>query len=135
MKMMKWTAGSILNWFTQFFELLDTRSSSMDKKKWDEFNAKSVDMAKESIRLRIHETSEQITKEIPHCPLEEGNILVQAGNPVNRIISVAEKGNYDLVIMGTHGHGKLEGAILGSVAGGVISRCSKPVLVIRLPDK
>jgi ACR3 family arsenite efflux pump ArsB/nucleotide-binding universal stress UspA family protein len=103
-------------------------------RKWDEFNAKSVEMAKESIRQRIHETSEQITKEIPHCPLEEGNILVEAGNPVNRIVSVAKKGNYDLVIMGTHGHGKLEGAILGSVAGGVISRCSKPVLVIRLPE-
>jgi len=102
-------------------------------KKWDEFNAKSVEMAKEAIRTRIHETSEQITKEIPTCPLKEGNLLVEAGNPVNRIVSVAEEGNYDLVIMGTHGHGKLEGAFVGSVAGGVISQCSKPVFVVRLP--
>ncbi|QTA90717.1 universal stress protein [Desulfonema magnum] len=104
-------------------------------KKWDEFNAKSIDMAKETIRMRIQETSEQITKEIPYCPLAQGNILVEAGNPVARIASVAEEGNYDLVIMGTHGHGKLEGAIMGSVAGGVISRCSKPVLVVRLPHE
>ncbi|MDM8522142.1 universal stress protein [Desulfococcaceae bacterium HSG8] len=102
-------------------------------KKWDEFNAKSIDMAKETIRVRIQETSAQITKEIPYCPLTQGDILVEAGNPVNCIVSVAEKGDYDLVIMGTHGHGKLEGAIVGSVAGGVISRCSKPVLVVRLP--
>jgi len=103
-------------------------------KKWDEFNAKSVEAAKEAIRTRIHETSEQITKEIPTCPLKEGSLLVEAGNPVNRIVSVAEEGNYDLVIMGTHGHGKLEGAIVGSVAGGVISRCTKPVFVVRLPQ-
>ncbi len=102
-------------------------------KKWNEFNAKSIEMAKQTIEMRIQETSGEITKEIPFCPLTGGNILVEAGNPVNRIVSVAEEGDYDLVIMGTHGHGKLEDAIVGSVAGGVISRCSKPVLVVRLP--
>ena len=102
-------------------------------KKWDEFNAKSIEMAKETIQMRIEETSEQITKEIPYCPLTKGDILVEAGNPVNRIATVAENGNYDLIIMGTHGHGKLEDAIVGSVARGVISRCSKPVLVVPLP--
>jgi len=104
-------------------------------KKWDEFNTKSIAIAKDAILRRIRETSERITKEIPCCPLTQGNILVEAGNPVGIILSVAETGNYDLVIMGTHGHGKLEGAIVGSVAGGVISRCSKPVLVVRLPDE
>jgi ACR3 family arsenite efflux pump ArsB/nucleotide-binding universal stress UspA family protein len=103
-------------------------------KKWDEFNAKTIEMAKETIRRRIQKTSDQITKEIPHCPLTQGNIIVEAGNPVNQISSAAENGNYDLVIMGKHGHGRLEGAIVGSVAGGVISRCSKPVLVVRLPE-
>jgi ACR3 family arsenite transporter len=104
-------------------------------KKWNEFNAKSIDMAKETIRTRIQETSNQISKEIPFCPLSEGNLLVEAGNPVKHIVSVAEKGNFDLVIMGTHGHGKLDGAIVGSVAAGVIARCLKPVLVVRLPKK
>lgn len=103
-------------------------------RKWDEFNAKSIEIAKERIHQRIHETSEQVTKEIPQCPLKAGDILVEAGDPVNRIVSAAEKGDYDLVIMGTHGHGKLEGAFMGSVAGGVINRCTKPVLTIRLPE-
>ncbi|MDM8517075.1 universal stress protein [Desulfobacterales bacterium HSG16] len=104
-------------------------------KKWDEFNAKSIDMAKKTIRMRIRETSEQITKEIPYCPFTEEKFIVEAGNPVNRIVSVAEEGDYDFVIMGTHGHGKLESAIVGSVAGGVINRCVKPVLVVRLPQE
>jgi len=102
-------------------------------KKWDEFKAKSIEMAKQTIQKRIQETSEQITKEIPFCPLTKGRIMLEAGNPVNRIVSIAEEGAYDLVIMETHGHGKLEDVIVGSVAGGVISRCSKPVLVVRLP--
>ena len=103
-------------------------------KKWNEFNTKNIEIAKETMRGRIQEVSSRIKEEIPFCPLEEGKILVEAGNPVSRIVSIAEKGNFDLVIMGTRGHGKLEGAIMGSVASGVISRCSKPVLVVRLPD-
>jgi arsenite transporter len=104
-------------------------------KKRDEFNPRNIEMSKKIIRERIRKTSARIKKEIPRCPLEEGKILVEVGEPVNRIVSVAEEGNYDLLIMGTHGHGKLEGAIVGSVAAGVISKCSKPVLVARLPDK
>ncbi|MBW2195741.1 MAG: universal stress protein [Deltaproteobacteria bacterium] len=37
-------------------------------------------------------------------------------------------------MIGTHGQGKLEEAIVGSVAGGVIRKCKKPVLVVRLPE-
>jgi len=43
-------------------------------------------------------------------------------------------GEFDLIVMGTHGHGKIEVAITGSIARGVIRHCSKPVMVVRLPD-
>ncbi len=36
--------------------------------------------------------------------------------------------------MGTHGHGKIGQSIIGSVAGEVIRRCSRPVMVVRLPE-
>ncbi|MCF8051553.1 MAG: universal stress protein [Desulfobacterales bacterium] len=38
------------------------------------------------------------------------------------------------MIMGTHGHGKLEEAFVGSVAREVIRRCPVPVMVVRLPE-
>ena len=104
-------------------------------KRWSEFNEKGIEMAKDTIRNRIQATAMEVTKEIPRCPLAEGDIRVETGNPVSRIVSIAEEGNYDLVIMGTHGQSELGNAIIGSVAGGVISQCGKPVLVVRLPEK
>jgi len=110
-----------------------TDISRQPESKGEDFNKTEMENAKILIRDRIHQTSQQVVKEIPCCPLSEGDILVKAGDCAEQILSVAEAGNYDLVIMGTHGHGKLAETLIGSVAHGVISRCSKPVLVVRLP--
>ncbi|QTA79355.1 Bile acid:sodium symporter family protein [Desulfonema limicola] len=107
----------------------------LGEKKWKEFNKNGIDKARETIRKRIAETSRRVLEEIPRCPVAEGSILVEVGNPVNRIVSIAESGNYDLVIMGTHGHGKLEEFMIGSVLAGVIKRCSVPVLTAPLPKQ
>jgi hypothetical protein len=66
--------------------------------------------------------------------LNDNNVEIRIGNPVEQILSTVRKGNFDLVIMGTHGHGKLGQSIIGSVAGDVIRRCSRPVMVVRLPE-
>ncbi len=47
------------------------------------------------------------------------------------ITSVAEKGKYDLLVMGSHGHGTLTNLVLGSVATKVLAHCQVPVLLIR----
>jgi len=106
----------------------------MGKKEWASFNTKGINAAKKVIHDRIRETSRKVTREIPNCPLKDENVDVRIGNPVNQILVAARQGNYDLIIMGTHGHGKLGQSIIGSVTGEVIRRCSRPVLVVRLPD-
>lgn len=100
----------------------------------DDINRQAMETAREQIRQRIRNTSEQVTREIPNCPLQEENIRVEAGDPVEIITNIAEKEDYDMVVMGTHGHNRLEGMMLGSVAAGVIRHCARPVLVVRLPD-
>jgi nucleotide-binding universal stress UspA family protein len=37
--------------------------------------------------------------------------------------------------MGTHGHGTLADAMMGSTARRVLRRSKKPVLVVRLPEE
>jgi len=106
----------------------------MGKKEWESFNKKGIESAKIAIHKRIRETSRRVTREIPQCPLNEENIEVRVGNPVEQILATTRKGDYDLVIMGTHGHGKWGQSIIGSVAGEVIRRCSRPVMVVRLPE-
>jgi len=105
----------------------------MDKKVWKEFHTTGIQKAKEAIHQRIRETSRNVIKEIPHCPLNESNVLVKVGDPVRQIVSTAQEGNFDLIVMGTHGHGKMEERIIGSTASDVIRTSRVPVMVVRLP--
>jgi nucleotide-binding universal stress UspA family protein len=110
-----------------------TPGSGDTRKKREELNREAVDTALKKIRQRIHETSRLVLKEIPKCPLEKEKILVKTGDPAASIIATATEGNYDLVIMGTHGHSKLDDLMLGSVARDVVHGCPVPVMVVRLP--
>jgi len=107
----------------------------MDSNAWEQFNENGIQKAREVIAGRIQETSARVKQEIPECPVNADNVQVKIGNPVREIVSTAENGAYDLVIMGTHGHGKFEEAIIGSVASEVIRTSAVPVLVVRLPGQ
>jgi len=57
--------------------------------------------------------------------------LQVVGAPAEAIVREAKRGRYDLVVMGTHGRGALEGLLLGSVARKVIAQSPVPVTVVR----
>ena len=101
---------------------------------WQDIHQKSIEKTRELMIQRIRETSKKVLAEIPDCPLSESNIMVGIGNPAKEITTAARKGDFDLIIMGTHGHGKLEEAMIGSIAREVIRLSPVPVLVVRLAD-
>jgi nucleotide-binding universal stress UspA family protein len=47
------------------------------------------------------------------------------------IAKLATDGKFDLLVMGSHGHGELANLVLGSVVTRVLAKCSTPVLLIR----
>jgi nucleotide-binding universal stress UspA family protein len=47
------------------------------------------------------------------------------------IAAFAKEGKFDMVIMGTHGHGALTRLVMGSVTTQVLAHCGVPVLLIR----
>jgi len=112
---------------------VDLSAPSRKRGKAD-YNEGELEAAREAVRRRVRETVAEIGKDFPFCPLGKEDIEVRIGNPVEEIVSAARERDCDLVIMGTHGHGRLEGLMIGSVAEGVVRRCPKPVLVVRLPD-
>ena len=57
--------------------------------------------------------------------------LAKVGAAGDTIASTAAKGKFDLVIMGSHGHGTLTNLVMGSVATKVLAHCSTPVLLVR----
>lgn len=57
--------------------------------------------------------------------------LAKVGAAADVIATTAEKGGYELLVMGSRGHGALTGLVMGSVATKVLANCSTPVLLIR----
>lgn len=55
----------------------------------------------------------------------------KAGHVGETIAEYAEEGRYDMIIMGSHGHGSLARLVMGSVTTQVLAQCGVPVLLIR----
>ena len=55
----------------------------------------------------------------------------KTGRPSELIAKTATEGKFDLVVMGSHGHGALLNLVMGSVATEVLASCKVPVLIVR----
>jgi nucleotide-binding universal stress UspA family protein len=61
----------------------------------------------------------------------DAQFVHQVGDPGKLVAASAEKGRFDLVMLGSHGHGAIANVVLGSVATKVLAHCKVPVLVVR----
>jgi nucleotide-binding universal stress UspA family protein len=57
--------------------------------------------------------------------------LAKVGHAAETIAKTAEAGNFDLLVMGSHGNGTLGSLVMGSVTTKVLAQCKTPVLLIR----
>ena len=55
----------------------------------------------------------------------------KTGSAGETIAAAAQEGGYDMIIMGSHGHGALARLVMGSVANQVLAHCGVPVLLVR----
>ena len=60
----------------------------------------------------------------PHCTWK-------TGKPGELISKLATDGKFDLIVMGSHGHGALMNLVVGSVATEVLAGCKVPTLIVR----
>lgn len=58
---------------------------------------------------------------------------VEKGDPRDVICGAAEKAGADLLVMGSHGYGFLQRALLGSVSNHCVHNCKCPVVVVKRP--
>ena len=61
----------------------------------------------------------------------ESDFVHKIGDPADQIGQMARKGNFDLLLMGSHGHGSLARMVLGSVVARVLATTDVPVLIVR----
>ncbi len=57
--------------------------------------------------------------------------MIKVGPAGEMIAKVAQSGKFDLIVMGTHGHGALGKLVMGSVSTQVLAKCDVPVLLVR----
>lgn len=59
------------------------------------------------------------------------NERVDSGDARERIVTIAENGAFDLIVLGTHGRTGRSRSLAGSVAESVVRTASRPVLTVR----
>jgi len=107
---------------------------------WDELKQRNLEEAKQliaerkrddaAIRDTLSEYCEEALDEQEHRPYITYDIVVRLGEPVKLIVNEAHKGGYDLVVVGKHGKGGIQGSTMGHIAERIVRRCRVPVMVI-----
>jgi len=64
----------------------------------------------------------------PHSSVLE---FIQVGTPSEEIVKAAKEWSADLLVIGSHGRGGMQRALLGSVAETVMRRAPCPLVVVR----
>jgi nucleotide-binding universal stress UspA family protein len=86
---------------------------------------------------RAQESAEELLDDAAALAAE-GDVEVEAatevGRPVDTIVSYAEEGEFDHIVMGSHGRTGLSRFLLGSVAEAVARRSPVSVTIIREAD-
>jgi len=63
----------------------------------------------------------------------EHEVIVTDRPSATHILDILEKLGCDLIVMGTHGHSRLQHLLFGSVAEEVVRRARCPVMVVKAP--
>ncbi len=89
---------------------------------------------KSVLKAYYDESAEKVFKPLRTFFQRQGlraEFVARVGAPAETIAAACVKGRYDLVMMGSHGHGTLSNLVMGSVATQVLARCDTPALLIR----
>jgi nucleotide-binding universal stress UspA family protein len=110
-------------------------SDLIGEEKWKEIRQENEQKVIDKIKLKLEKfcqkTLDEGVKSL--CSLED--VIVKIGNPVEEILLQSNVLQCDMVVMGSHGKGRLAGVMMGSTSRRVTRRCKKPVLIIRRPDE
>lgn len=109
-------------------------ASEIGTSRWEEMKKRNAQEIRDILKSRVEKFLEKARSEKPDFSLTIDSVIVSVGYPADEILHQIETGDFDLLIMGSHGVGRVADVIMGSTTGRVIRQCKKPVLVVRHPD-
>ena len=89
---------------------------------------------KAALKSYYDDAAEKVFKPLRTFSEKQGlkaTFLTKVGSAAEVISDLAKKGDFDLLVLGSHGHGTLANLVMGSVATKVLANCNTPVLLIR----
>ncbi len=89
--------------------------------------------AREELEVELIEEDAEVLK--PYAEMLEqagiaARLLARGGDPGDLIAREADQGGHDVIVMGTQGHTRIGGFLLGSVVQAVLAATECPVLVV-----
>lgn len=93
----------------------------------------SVNSAKEYNKKQIDAATAKLKKLLRPAVVQKLRVqfMVRDGKPFTEIIRAAKATNADLIVMSSHGHGRLAELLLGSTTDRVVQKAPCSVLVVR----
>ena len=91
---------------------------------------------KEILKSYYAEETEKVFKPIRSFFEKQGlkaSFVGKVGHAADAIAELADKGKFDLLMMGSHGHSALYDLLVGSTTQGVLMRARCPVLIVPAP--
>jgi nucleotide-binding universal stress UspA family protein len=87
----------------------------------------------EDYQEQVKEKGNALLDQIKHKldDLPHSNVVVLAGSPAEAIVDYSDKGDYDLIIMGSRGLGAIREIMVGSVSHNVLQHASIPVMIMK----
>jgi nucleotide-binding universal stress UspA family protein len=110
-------------------------SSYIGDEEWAEIKKRNKQEVMDNLKSRVENFCVEAGSELPECPFITDATVIKEGHASDVILDEAHKGDFDLVVIGTHGHSAFVDAMMGGTARRVLRRCEKPVLRIRLPKE
>ena len=106
------------------------------KRHYEDVREQLIGKKRENVEMKevIQAFTENIRTESDNKNFTTDEIIVERGNAEEKILVTADKMNCDIIVMGSHGHKGIVGALIGSTARRVVRRSQKPVLVVKLPE-
>lgn len=91
-------------------------------------------LGREVLQSYYDDEAEKVFKPIRSFFAKQGvkaAFVRKTGHAAELIARTADGGDFDLVLLGSHGHGALAGVVMGSVTAKVLASCRTPALLIR----
>jgi nucleotide-binding universal stress UspA family protein len=77
-----------------------------------------------------HRDLQALAERLADAGCETEPLMVEGEGTVQKIVEEAERLEADLIVAGSHGHGKLYDMLVGSICEGILRKASIPVLIV-----